>query len=65
MVSHVCRQNFREHTNVLILIVMDNGLSHCPLFFSPETMGVLILIVMDNGLSLLLLLSLTAVTVRS
>ena len=41
---------FRKH-GVLILIVMDNGLSQIMAYRDEMLFGVLILIVMDNGLS--------------
>ena len=51
MVSHTVAATFDgSNREVLILIVMDNGLSRGGRNFRPEQ-GVLILIVMDNGLS--------------
>ena len=52
MVSHTCLLCFEEGTQgVLILIVMDNGLSLSVALAKAKAAKVLILIVMDNGLS--------------
>ena len=55
MVSHRDSRPEQGSKEVLILIVMDNGLSRLKaLLTGCKTLGVLILIVMDNGLSLAL-----------
>ena len=52
MVSHDVRPGMlQHHGQVLILIVMDNGLSHAGRRANFTLRRVLILIVMDNGLS--------------
>ena len=52
MVSHTpAGELILLSVEVLILIVMDNGLSLRGLVPNTNTCGVLILIVMDNGLS--------------